>query len=334
MTPTVLSPVVPAQTSDVSKTVQTPPADYTAPVEQRDTESQAGQRVAEMLRRAIQEVSTDTSEKSRVPLGETASRTDSPTSVGRAVAVPPVQEQEAGDEEASRRVVAEESSAIADAPAGAKALPAVQVASGPGERESLSPAATAVSARAQELDVLMSQQGGQSADGSRDEAAHRESSASRLMATVQVAVSGPAAPAFASLAAASVDQAQRPADEDVARQIVQAVHLQWRNGIGDARLTLQPEYLGEVVISLRVEGGAVTATVHAAEPEVRAWMQAHEPLLKQGLANQGLVLDQLSVTDEREDRGDAREGSRQSPEQPPYRRKTPRGPTDVFELEV
>src|SRR5439155_17885386 len=90
-----------------------------------------------------------------------------------------------------------------------------------------------------------------------------------------------------------------PDEPGVVASIVETMRLQMREGVGTAVVHLEPDYLGAVSIALRVEGGVVTATLHAENPQVRAWMKTNEPLLRQGLADQGLSLDRLVITDER-----------------------------------
>lgn len=107
-----------------------------------------------------------------------------------------------------------------------------------------------------------------------------------------------------------------PDEADVRRQIVRAIKFQWRDGAGDVRLTLQPEYLGDVAIALRVEqNGGVTAHVHAESADVRAWIGANEPLLRQALTDQGLTLDRLVVARDQEDPAGHHESRHRRPQQ-------------------
>jgi flagellar hook-length control protein FliK len=85
---------------------------------------------------------------------------------------------------------------------------------------------------------------------------------------------------------------------DIPQQIVSAMRLQSNNGVGDARIRLTPEYLGDVTISIRVERGQVTATLQASALETRQWIEGHESLLRQMLADRGLRLDEFVVSDE------------------------------------
>ena len=141
----------------------------------------------------------------------------------------------------------------------------------------------------------------------------------------------------ASLVSASADRSAGIDDGNLHRQIVQAIQLQSRNGVGDARLTLQPEYLGEVTIALRVEDGGVTAHVSAAAADVREWLGANEALLRQGLSEHGLKLDRLIVSDEpAEPSQDTRDhhAGQQQPQPDAERRPRPRRDTGTFEITV
>jgi hypothetical protein len=93
--------------------------------------------------------------------------------------------------------------------------------------------------------------------------------------------------------------ARLPNEDGIVSSIVQTMRLQMRDGVGTAVVHLEPDYLGAVSIAVRVENGVVTASLHAENPQVRAWMEANAPLLSEGLAGQGLSLDRLVITDER-----------------------------------
>ena len=84
----------------------------------------------------------------------------------------------------------------------------------------------------------------------------------------------------------------------LAHALVQSLKLQWRQGGGEARLHLQPEYLGELTVSLRVQGSAVTAVLQCDSQSVRAWVEAHQAELRRALEEQGLSLDALTVDPE------------------------------------
>jgi flagellar hook-length control protein FliK len=116
-------------------------------------------------------------------------------------------------------------------------------------------------------------------------------------------------------------------------QIVQAIRLQWRDGMGTARLTLDPEYLGAVTIALRVEHGQVTAAVHAENPDVRAWVQSNQSLLTHGLSQQGLSLDRLIISHESPLADSSADDRRRRRPLPPGRR-APRAASGTFEIVV
>jgi flagellar hook-length control protein FliK len=78
-------------------------------------------------------------------------------------------------------------------------------------------------------------------------------------------------------------------------QIVQAIRMQWQNGVGQATIHLDPAHLGELTVSLRVDQGTVSAQLHADTPEVRAWIQQHAHDLRGALEQQGLRLGQMTV---------------------------------------
>ncbi len=138
------------------------------------------------------------------------------------------------------------------------------------------------------------------------------------MPTALIAETVPAAPA------------QGPGPETM-NQLVQSMRTQFRNGIGEAVVRLNPDHLGAVSISLRVEHGTVTASVAAESASVRQWLESQEQTLRQSLAGQGLNLDRLEVhPDEREQaRQEQANAKRRQPQQ---RMPEPDGP--VFEIIV
>lgn len=100
--------------------------------------------------------------------------------------------------------------------------------------------------------------------------------------------------------------------------IVQSLKVQWRQGGGEARLRLQPEYLGELSLSLRVHGSTVSVVLRSDSPAVRGWIDAHQAELRRALEAQGLVLDRF-VIDPDEDPRQSQEPS--SDDQAPQRRR-------------
>jgi hypothetical protein len=121
-----------------------------------------------------------------------------------------------------------------------------------------------------------------------------------LLASITEALRGGAALANYALPAAS-EASSAPTAEygpflaDPAQQIVKAVRLQWSEGVGEARLKLHPEHLGELSIRLRVEHGSVTASVRADSTTAAEWIRVNRAELESSLGAQGLALDTLEV---------------------------------------
>jgi flagellar hook-length control protein FliK len=114
----------------------------------------------------------------------------------------------------------------------------------------------------------------------------------------------------------------------VADQIVKAIRIQVRDGIGEVRLRLQPEHLGEVQIELKVDRDRVSAVLHVERPEVRAQIESQGQTLRASLASQGLQLEELTVRDDGERRDGGQRGSQEMPE-----RRRRQHTTKHFELE-
>ncbi len=121
--------------------------------------------------------------------------------------------------------------------------------------------------------------------------------------------------------------------EAVHTQIVKSLRMQWTGGIGEARVTLRPEYLGEVTATIKVEQGVVTATLQADTPEVRRWMESHTATLRDALVDHGLKLDRLTVgePDRQAAQGDRQGKPRQQPREQAPR---PRARREASETDV
>ncbi|MGE0863996.1 MAG: flagellar hook-length control protein FliK [Vicinamibacterales bacterium] len=124
---------------------------------------------------------------------------------------------------------------------------------------------------------------------------------------VPVVASAPAAPVVA--APVVVDAA---AAAELPAQVVQSIRMQAIDGGGEAIVRLRPDYLGELVVAVKVENGAVTAALQSDTPAVRKWVESNEATLRQALADHGLQLDRLTVSDEAPS---ADTGERESQEQ-------------------
>lgn len=124
--------------------------------------------------------------------------------------------------------------------------------------------------------------------------------------------------------------------ESVHAQIVRSLKVQWTGGLSEARVTLRPEFLGEVVATITVEQGVVSATLQADTPEVRHWIEAHTSSLRDALVEHGLKLDRLTVAEPAREPADADRQGRprgRQPEAPPSRRRrAPDAHDSQFEL--
>jgi flagellar hook-length control protein FliK len=120
-------------------------------------------------------------------------------------------------------------------------------------------------------------------------------------------------------------------DHAVVPQIVKAIRLQWRQGLGEAKIRLEPEHLGEVQVSLRVQAGVVTAVVKAENPTVQGWIENRQQELRNALDEQGLRLQRFEVVVDPESRRQPRE----TPEGNPLRRLRRSDVTEPeFEIEI
>lgn len=175
--------------------------------------------------------------------------------------------------------------------------------------------------------------------------AERRVQANQPMATVSFAVPVDAASMLDRNAAATIIEAPATAaaidqavETHLPQQIVQSIRMQALNGGGEAVVRLRPDYLGEVVVAVKVDQGSVTAAVHADTPQVRQWAERNEAVLRESLAQQGLQLDRLTVSDKPSETRHERESHRQQPrdEQPRQqsRRRRANAGDATFEVTV
>jgi flagellar hook-length control protein FliK len=130
--------------------------------------------------------------------------------------------------------------------------------------------------------------------------------------------SSTAAPALGISSGSAADQPPATSNADGAsltQSIVQTLRFQAREGGGEARIQLRPEYLGELTVSLRVNGGAVSAVLHADSPAVRSWIEDHQQDLRAALEDQGLTLHELAIDTEGRSNQENQTGQQQTPSQ-------------------
>jgi flagellar hook-length control protein FliK len=158
----------------------------------------------------------------------------------------------------------------------------------------------------------------------------------------QVVAERPAPVVGPTLAAAAVVPAEAietAAAIELPAQVVQSIRMQAINGGGEAVVRLNPEYLGELVVAVKVEQGAVSAALQSDVPAVRKWVEANEGSLRQALAEHGLQLERLTVSGdapqtENGEREARREDPREQESQPESRRQRKKAPDATFEVIV
>lgn len=87
-------------------------------------------------------------------------------------------------------------------------------------------------------------------------------------------------------------------DAELPASIVHSVHLQAAKGGGEARISLNPGFLGQMTVGVQVDGASVVASLHASNADVRDWIRTNEAMLRQALAEQGFNLERLVVIEE------------------------------------
>ena len=120
---------------------------------------------------------------------------------------------------------------------------------------------------------------------------------------------------------------------DTADRIVQSLKLQVQRGGGDAVLHLQPDHLGPVAISLRVENGSVSAVITAEHPGVAEWLQSNQQSLRDGLQESGLHLERFVVQRDGQPPSDRQRREWAESRRRDFRRRLPQ-PDSTFEISM
>lgn len=157
------------------------------------------------------------------------------------------------------------------------------------------------------------------------------------IAAFQAAAHAAGTPPAAQALATAATTPSAVLDSDLPMQIVQAIRVQFDNGSGEARVRLNPGFLGGMTVGVQVEGSSVVASLQASSAEVREWLQRNEQVLRQALADQGLQLDRLVIVEEEAKPGaDDEMGNRSSQQQERQPQRRPRRPADegTFEVEI
>ena len=190
--------------------------------------------------------------------------------------------------------------------------------------------------------------GGKSADSSRQDAGRHESGDGATPASGITPEGEPHAPlpqlateplprVLESAPAVPALRVTSPEEGiDTVPQIVSAMRTLVRDGGSEARIQLKPEHLGEMRIDIKIDGDRVSATLHVERADVRQAIEAQSHSLREGLASQGLELEDLTVgpyENGRDDRAEGDETRRQKEQPQPERRSRRRQPAREFDLD-
>ena len=166
-----------------------------------------------------------------------------------------------------------------------------------------------------------------------------EASAIRAAASPQSLVASVAQPQqLAEPRPIAMPETRRPiaGEHEVVPQLVRAMHAQFRAGVGEARIRLNPEHLGEVRVAITIDGDRVSALLQVERPEVQRAIESQSDSLRSGLAAQGFTLEHLSVS--RDDRArhpgsdDLEHRGRNPDQRMPQRRSKKRPYDEVFDV--
>jgi flagellar hook-length control protein FliK len=104
------------------------------------------------------------------------------------------------------------------------------------------------------------------------------------------------------------------------------------DGASEARLQLDPEHLGPVSLTVRVEQGTVSAHFRAETPAAQRWIETHQQELRSGLREQGLEVREVVVTTDPDGRRDRRQDA--PPARPARARRNAGAEGDLPRFEV
>ena len=136
-------------------------------------------------------------------------------------------------------------------------------------------------------------------------------------------------------AAARFEQTLSSVDPDVRNleAMVRTVRLFTAgSGAHEVRLTLEPEHLGHVGLTVRVEQGSVSAHFRAETPAAQRWIETHQQELRAGLREQGLDVKDVVVTTDPDGRRERRQDAH--PARAPRARRPQGGDAPRFEVLV
>jgi flagellar hook-length control protein FliK len=103
-------------------------------------------------------------------------------------------------------------------------------------------------------------------------------------------------------------------------------------GASEARLQLDPEHLGPVALTVRVEQGTVSAHFRAETPAAQRWIETHQQELRSSLREQGLEVRDVVVTTDPDARRERRQDAPQA--RPARARRNAGSDADLPRFEV
>ncbi len=84
--------------------------------------------------------------------------------------------------------------------------------------------------------------------------------------------------------------------QEIVDNLVEQAKLTQKPGVSEMVIRLRPDHLGEMTVKITAEaGGAITASFHSNNPEVRNLIQESLPAIKQELSNSGFKVNDVGV---------------------------------------
>jgi flagellar hook-length control protein FliK len=103
--------------------------------------------------------------------------------------------------------------------------------------------------------------------------------------------------------------------------VVRSVRMHFNQGGGEARLQLNPEHLGQVTLTVKVDQGSVAAHIQAESPDARRWIESNQQELRSALEDQGLEVKELVVTTDPDGQREREQQAREAFKPRPRRRE-------------
>lgn len=82
----------------------------------------------------------------------------------------------------------------------------------------------------------------------------------------------------------------------IVRQIIDEVKISMKQGVDKMEMQLNPEHLGKISLEVTAKDGILTAQITAQSLAVKEAIEAHLPMLRENLQEQGLKVESVEVT--------------------------------------